>query len=63
MYLFQQGLRYDKIAEGLGVRGEYVKTSQQFKDALVRSYQLAVRDGQSTVLNCWNTQTYLSVFA
>lgn len=52
MYLFQQGLRYDKIAEGLGVRGEYVKTPQHFKEALARSYQLAVSEGQSTVLNC-----------
>jgi thiamine pyrophosphate-dependent acetolactate synthase large subunit-like protein len=52
MYLFQEGLRYDKIAEGLGVRGEYVKSPKHFREALARSYQLAVKEGQSTVLNC-----------
>lgn len=52
MYLFQEGLRYDKIAEGLGVRGEYVKTPEHFKQALARSYQLAEKEGLSTVLNC-----------
>ena len=25
MYLFQENLRYDKMAEGLGARGEYVR--------------------------------------
>ena len=27
MYLFQENLRYDKMAEGLGARGEYVRTA------------------------------------
>lgn len=52
MYLFQEALRYDKIAEGLGVRGEYVKTPEEFKRALKSSYRLAETEGLSTVINC-----------
>ncbi len=52
MYLFQQGLRYDKMAEGLGVRGEYVKTPAQFRQALATSYRIAEKEGLSTLINC-----------
>ena len=36
MYLFQENLRYDKIAEALGARGEYVKTPAELTAALQR---------------------------
>jgi len=52
MYLFQKGLRYDRMAEGLGVRGDYITTPDEFTAALPRAYNLAVKEGQSTVLNC-----------
>jgi acetolactate synthase I/II/III large subunit len=52
MYLFQENLRYDQMAEGLGVRGEYVMTPQQLRVALKRSYDLAAKQGLSTVINC-----------
>ncbi len=51
MYLFQENLRYDKMAEGLGARGEYVRTPQQMRDALKRSYQAASNDKVSTLIN------------
>lgn len=51
MYLFQENLRYDKLAEGLGVRGEYAQTPEQFRAALARSYQLAATEGASTLIN------------
>lgn len=51
MYLFQENLRYDKMAEGLGARGEYVRTQQQYRDALQRSYDAAVKDKVSTLIN------------
>ncbi len=51
MYLFQENLRYDKLAEGLGARGEYVKTPEQLREALKRSYQAAVKESLSTVIN------------
>ncbi len=52
MYLFQENLRYEKIAEGLGARGEYVHRAEDFKKALERSYRLAADQGVSTLINC-----------
>ena len=52
MYLFQENLRYDKIAEGLGARGEYVTSPEQLREALPRSYEMAANDGVSTLINC-----------
>ncbi|MBL8207909.1 MAG: thiamine pyrophosphate-binding protein [Blastocatellia bacterium] len=51
MYLFQENLRYDKLAEGLGARGEYVQTPEQLREALKRSYQAAAKESLSTVIN------------
>ncbi len=51
MYLFQQNLRYDKLAEGLGARGEYCTTAEQLREALKRSYQAAAKEGASTLIN------------
>jgi thiamine pyrophosphate-dependent acetolactate synthase large subunit-like protein len=51
MYLFQENLRYDKLAEGLGGRGEYVQTPEQLREALKRSYQAAAKESLSTVIN------------
>lgn len=52
MYLFQEDLRYDKIAENLGTRGEYVRTPEELRAALKRSYDAADRQGYSTLINC-----------
>ena len=52
MYLFQENLRYDKIAEALGARGEYVIRPEEFMPALKRSYQIAAKERVSTVINC-----------
>lgn len=52
MYLFHENLRYDKIAESLGARGEYVARPDDFLPALKRSYQIAVKEKVSTVINC-----------
>jgi len=51
MYLFQENLRYDKMAEGLGARGEYVRTQDEFRRALKTSYEVASRDRVSTLIN------------
>lgn len=51
MYLFQENLRYDKMAEGLGVRGEYVQTPEDLRAALKRSYQIAAKENISTLIN------------
>ncbi len=51
MYLFQENLRYDKMAEGLGARGEYVQTPEELRSALKRSYQEAAKNQISTLIN------------
>ncbi|MEO8029150.1 MAG: thiamine pyrophosphate-dependent enzyme, partial [Bryobacteraceae bacterium] len=51
MYLFQENLRYDQIAQGLGAQGEYVRTPEDFKAALHRAYQGAAKQGLSTLIN------------
>ena len=52
MYLFQENLRYEKIAEALGARGEYVTRPEDFLPVLKRSYQIAAKERVSTVINC-----------
>ena len=52
MYLFQENLRYEKIAEALGCNGEYVTSPEQMTPALERSYKLASEEGISTLINC-----------
>lgn len=51
MYLFQENLRYDKMAEGLGARGEYVQKPEELREALKRSYQAAAKETASTLIN------------
>ena len=64
MYLFQENLRYDKIAEGLGARGEYVTDANELLPTLKRAYDIAAREGVSTLINCqakkefWNRDEY-----
>ncbi len=64
MYLFQENLRYEKIGEALGARGEYVAKAEDFAPALARSYEAAARERLSTVINCqaikefWSARDY-----
>jgi acetolactate synthase I/II/III large subunit len=60
MYLFQQNLRYDQMAEGLGARGEYVRTQDELKAALKRSYQAATKESLSTLINCQGLKDFTS---
>jgi acetolactate synthase I/II/III large subunit len=53
MYMFQENLRYDKIAENLGTRGESVRTPEELRAALKRSYDAAAKQGYSTLINCY----------
>ncbi|HYZ62063.1 MAG TPA: thiamine pyrophosphate-binding protein, partial [Acetobacteraceae bacterium] len=52
LHLFQEGLRYDKVAEGLGGHGEYVRTPDEFRPALERAWKVAVNESRPTVINC-----------
>lgn len=60
MYIFQENLRYDKIAEGLGVAGHYATTPEQFQTALQESWKLASNDGKSSVINCQAIKEFTS---
>ena len=51
MYLFQENLRYDKMAEGLGAYGAYVKTPEQMRAALKQAYKAATTEMASTLIN------------
>jgi acetolactate synthase-1/2/3 large subunit len=52
IHLFQENLRYDKVAEALGGHGEYVTKPADFKPALERAYQVAVKESRPSVVNC-----------
>jgi thiamine pyrophosphate-dependent acetolactate synthase large subunit-like protein len=64
IHLFQENVRYDRLAEALGGHGEYVTTPGEFKPALERAYQVAAREGRPAVINCqgrkefWNREQY-----
>jgi acetolactate synthase I/II/III large subunit len=61
MYYFHENLRYDQIGEALGGHGEYVRTPEEFREALQRSYRLASRENVSTVINCQALKEFTSV--
>ena len=52
LHVFQENLRYDRVAEALGGRGEYVRTAAEFRPALERAYQTAARESVPVVVNC-----------
>jgi thiamine pyrophosphate-dependent acetolactate synthase large subunit-like protein len=52
MYLFQEHLRYDQMAQSLGARGDYVRTPEDFRAALARAYKAARDEKASTLINC-----------
>jgi thiamine pyrophosphate-dependent acetolactate synthase large subunit-like protein len=52
LHLFQENLRYDKVGEALGAHGEYVTKPGDFRPALERAYQIAVKESRPSVINC-----------
>jgi thiamine pyrophosphate-dependent acetolactate synthase large subunit-like protein len=52
VHLFQENLRYEKIAEGLGGAGEYITKPEEFLPALERCYKLAGAKKIPVILNC-----------
>jgi thiamine pyrophosphate-dependent acetolactate synthase large subunit-like protein len=60
MYMFQENLRYDKVAEALGARGEYVTTPDQYKAALKRAYEAATREKAATLINVQSSRQFLT---
>ena len=60
MYLFQENLRYDQMAQGLGANGEYVRTVEEFRAALARAYKLARNEKVSSLINCQAIKEFTS---
>ncbi|MGH9843657.1 MAG: thiamine pyrophosphate-binding protein [Blastocatellia bacterium] len=64
LHLFQENVRYDKLGEALGAHGEYVIRPGDFRAALERCYQVAVKESRPSVINCqakkefWVKQQY-----
>lgn len=52
LHLFQENVRYDKVGEALGAHGEYVTRPEDFRPALERCYQIAVKESRPSVINC-----------
>ncbi len=63
MYLFQENIRYDKIAESLGSYGEYATTPEQLRDALGRCYKIASEQRIATLINCQALKEFTSAGA
>ena len=51
IHLFQENLRYDKLAEALGAHGEYVTRPQDFTPALERAYHVARDESRPAIIN------------
>jgi thiamine pyrophosphate-dependent acetolactate synthase large subunit-like protein len=51
MHLFQENIRYDKMAEALGAHGIYVTKPQDFLPALQKAYKTAVETSMPTLIN------------
>jgi thiamine pyrophosphate-dependent acetolactate synthase large subunit-like protein len=60
MYLFQENLRYDQMAQGLGANGEYVRSPEEFRAALARAYKLGRDEKVSTLINCQALKEFTS---
>jgi thiamine pyrophosphate-dependent acetolactate synthase large subunit-like protein len=64
LHLFQENVRYDEVAEGLGAHGEYVTRPGDFRAALERCFQIAVKESRPSLINCqakkefWSEQQY-----
>ena len=52
LHLFQENVRYDRVGEALGAHGEYVTKPEEFRPALERSYDIAVKERRPSVINC-----------
>jgi thiamine pyrophosphate-dependent acetolactate synthase large subunit-like protein len=51
LHLFQENIRYDKMAEQIGAHGEYVTKPEQLRPALQRSYDVAVKQSLPSLIN------------
>ncbi|HYL38973.1 MAG TPA: thiamine pyrophosphate-binding protein [Bryobacteraceae bacterium] len=63
LHLFHENLRYDLMAENLGARGEYVRTPEELREALKRSYDFAAKENVATLINVQGIKEFTSARA
>ena len=51
LHLFQENIRYDKMAEALGAHGAYARTPEELRAALASSYDIASKQGLPSLIN------------
>jgi thiamine pyrophosphate-dependent acetolactate synthase large subunit-like protein len=51
LHLFSENIRYDRMAQELGVHGEYVRSPDELRAALQRSYDIAARESLPSLIN------------
>ena len=51
LHLFQENIRYDRIAENLGAFGAYVRTPEELRAALQQAYDVASKQGLPALIN------------
>jgi thiamine pyrophosphate-dependent acetolactate synthase large subunit-like protein len=60
LHMFPRSIRYDLIAEQLGVHGEYVSSPQELRAALGRSYDIAQRESRPVLINVASVAEFTS---
>jgi thiamine pyrophosphate-dependent acetolactate synthase large subunit-like protein len=63
IHLFSENIRYDKMAEHIGVHGEYVRAPGELRAALQRSYDIAVRENLPSLINVQAIKEFSSATA
>ncbi len=60
LHLFQEHIRYDKMAEAMGAFGAYVQTPEQLRTALAEAYDLAARESLPSLINIQSKKEFSS---
>jgi acetolactate synthase I/II/III large subunit len=63
LHLFSENIRYDRMAEHLGVHGEYVRSPDELRGALQRSYDVAARECLPSLINVQAIKEFTSATA
>jgi thiamine pyrophosphate-dependent acetolactate synthase large subunit-like protein len=60
LHLFQENIRYDKMAEAMGAHGAYVQNAEELRAALARSYDIASRESLPSLINIQASKEFSS---
>jgi thiamine pyrophosphate-dependent acetolactate synthase large subunit-like protein len=60
LHLFQENLRYDKMAESMGAHGAYVQTQEELRAALHRAYDIAAKESLPSLINVQSLKEFSS---